>query len=230
MAVDQPVVERYGLDMSTTQKTDQPWHRQPPDAADIAEFVSGPGIERLHQPRFEVGALEDALAEVLARIDYDSSYGEWGFGTLPVTRRPSTGGRDPVDLSGRFWTRPDSTYVEVPRDEVVDEADYTELVPEFVGTSFEDVVDKLRTITTIGRVRINLKQPYNANSWHRDPEPRIHVPIHTNPGCVFIVNRFCTHLPADGSAYFTDTRGYHSAFNGGETPRVHLVAAVVGDN
>jgi len=44
---------------------------------------------------------------------------------------------------------------------------------------------------------------------------------------MFMVNNFCTHLPADGSVYFADTRGYHSAINGGDTPRVHLVAAVL---
>ncbi len=213
--------------METEQTANMPWRRTPPDASDIAEFVPGPGIQRLDQPTFDTGRLQAALAEVLARTDYDTSYEEWGFGTLPVTRRPGTKGRDPVDLSGRFWTRPSDGSAEVPRDELVDEAAYTELFPEFVGTYFEEVVSQLRTIATIGRVRINLKQPYNANSWHRDPEPRIHIPIHTSPGCIFIVNRFCTHLPADGRAYFTDTRGYHSAFNGGETPRVHLVAAVV---
>ena len=216
--------------METAQQAGMPWHRMPPDASDIADFVPGPGIERLEQPRFDIDLLQAALSDVLANTEYDNSYGEWGFGTLPVTRRPGTDGRDPVDLSGRFWTRPDSSYTEVPRDAIVDEAAYTELVPDFAGTYFEEVIDQLRTIATIGRVRINLKQPYNANSWHRDPEPRIHIPLHTNPGCVFVVNRFCTHLPADGSVYFTDTRGYHSAFNGGETPRVHLVAAVVQDS
>lgn len=204
-----------------------PWQKAPPDASDIAQFVQGAGIERLQEPHFNIDELRAALNVVLARIDYDRSYGEWGFGTLPVTRRPGTEGRDQVDLSGRFWTRPDDSYEELPRDEIVDEAAYSELVPEFADTYFEDVLSELRTLATIGRVRINLKQPYNANSWHRDPEPRIHIPIHTNPGCIFIVNRFCTHLPADGSTYFTDTRGYHSAFNGGETPRIHLVAAVV---
>jgi len=203
-----------------------PWKHDPPDASDIAEFVPGPGIARLVSPVFDLGELRAALAEVLTRVEYDDSFGEWGFGTLPVTRRPGTQGRDPVDLSGRFWIRPDDTYTEIQRDDVVDEGAYSELCPEFAGTYFEHVLAELRAATGIGRVRINLKQPFNANSWHRDPEPRLHIPIHTNPGCMFLVNHFCTHLPADGSTYFTDTRGYHSAFNGGDAPRIHLVAAV----
>jgi hypothetical protein len=35
----------------------------------------------------------------------------------------------------------------------------------------------------LGRVRILLKQPRSTLSWHRDPEPRLHIPIITNPGC-----------------------------------------------
>jgi len=204
-----------------------PWTGPAPDASDIAGFVAGPGIERLSKPHFDIGELRSALTEVLTRIDYDDTYGEWGFGVLPVTRRPGTEGRDAVDLSGRYWIRPDDSYTEIARDDLVDETAYTELVPEFAGTYFEHVLAQLRAVTAIGRVRINLKQPFNANSWHRDPEPRLHIPIHTNPGCVFVVNHFCTHLPADGSTYFTDTRGYHSAFNGGDDPRIHLVAAVL---
>jgi len=211
-----------------TSTSSRPWLSSPPDATDIATFVAGPGIARLDNPQFDIGELRSALDQVLSRIAYDETYGEWGFGTLPVTRRPGTEGREQVDLSGRFWIRPDDTYAEIPRDEIVDEHAYSELVPEFAGTYFEHVLAELRAITPIGRVRINLKQPFNANSWHRDPEPRIHVPIHTNPGCMFMVNHYCTHLPADGSTYFTDTRGYHSAINGGDAPRIHLVAAVLG--
>lgn len=203
------------------------WEADPPDPSSVAEFVPGPGIERLPSPSFDIDDLRGALTLVLSRIEYDTTFGDNGFGVLPVVRRPGTDGRDRSDLSGRYWIRPDETYAEMPRDPIVDEAAYTELVPEFADTYFEHVLAELRKMGTIGRVRLNLKQPFNANSWHRDPEPRLHVPIHTNPGCLFVVNHHCTHLPADGSVYFTDTRGYHTAFNGGDTARVHLVAAIV---
>lgn len=195
---------------------------------DVTAFAGSDQIVRLDAPTFDIAALRNGLDEVLARIGYDDTYADAGFGVLPVTRRPGTTGREPVDLSGRFWIRGDDRYVEEPRDPLVDEQHYAELVPEFEGTYFEHVLAELRQVATIGRVRLNLKQPFNANSWHRDPEPRLHVPIHTNPGCLFIVNHHCTHLPADGSTYFTDTRSYHTALNGGDTPRVHLVAAALG--
>lgn len=130
------------------------------------------------------------------------------------------------DLSGRYWLRPDNSYAEVAREESVDEAAFTELVPEFKGTYFETIHQALCERFSIGRMCILSKGIYNCNSWHRDPEPRLHIPIITNPGSLFVVNHHVTHLPADGSVYFTDTRGYHTALNGGEQRRVHIVAAL----
>ena len=122
--------------------------------------------------------------------------------------------------------RPDETYEEVARDEVVDEFAFSELCPEFEGTYFETLHQELTRRFPIGRMRVLLKEPLTCNSWHRDPEPRLHIPITTNPGSLFVVNHHVTHLPADGSVYFTDTRGYHTAMNGGEHSRVHIVAAL----
>jgi len=205
----------------------EPWRLPPPDHSDVATFVAGPGIVRLDDVAVDIGELRSALELVLSRTSYDGTFGDDGFGVLPVTRRPGTTGRDLVDLSGRFWLRPDDSYDEVARDDIVDEASYSELDPAFAGTYFETVLEVLTSVASIGRVRVNLKAPFNCNSWHRDPEPRLHIPITTNPGCLFVVNHHCTHLPADGSVYFTDTRGYHTAMNGGDHPRVHLVAAVL---
>ena len=130
------------------------------------------------------------------------------------------------DLSGRCWLRPDNDLQEVAREDFVDEAAFTELVPECKDTYFELVHKALIARFPIGRMRILSKGIYNCNSWHRDPEPRLHIPITTNPGSLFVVNHHVTHLPADGSVYFTDTRGYHTALNGGESTRVHIVAAL----
>ena len=48
----------------------------------------------------------------------------------------------------------------------------------------------------------------------------------SNPGALFVINHHVTHLPADGSVYFTDTRAYHTAMNGGEEQRLSIVAAI----
>ena len=205
----------------------------------VAEFVPGPGIARLGCT-FDIERLRSDLEAVLEGSGYGGAHRDKGFGAIAVTERqpstqPATAGAAEVtaanDLSGRYWLRradADGSYVEEAHEEIVDEANFTALNPLFAGTYFETVLEEMRSVVRLGRVRVLSKEVYNCNSWHRDPEPRVHLPIVTNPGSLFIVNHHCTHLPADGSVYFTDTRGYHTALNGGPGPRVHLVAAVVG--
>lgn len=196
-----------------------------PDSASVADFVPGPGIQRLAL-RFDIQLLREALAECLRREDFMGGMQEQGFAALPLTRRPGQTGWTANDLSGRYWLRADDRYVEEPREDLVPEAEFSEFNPKFAGTYFEHVHNELARRFPIGRTRVLSKGLYNCNSWHRDPEPRLHIPVLTNPGSLFIVNHHATHLPADGSVYFTDTRGYHTALNGGETRRVHIVAAL----
>jgi len=96
---------------------------------------------------------------------------------------------------------------------------------EFIKNN-KEVYDKLSSKFKLGRVRILLKEPRSTLSWHRDPEPRLHIPIITNPGCIMVIENVAKHLPADGSVYITNNVKYHNAFNGGEENRVHLVACL----
>ena len=196
-----------------------------PDSHSVAEFVPGPGIERLSLS-FDIKALHEALAECLRRSDFMGGMQDEGFAALPLTQRPGQTKWTENDLSGRYWLRGDDRYVEEAREDLVPEKAFSEFNPDFAGTYFEEVHRQLAIRFPIGRMRVLSKGLYNCNSWHRDPEPRLHIPIVTNPGSLFVVNHHVTHLPADGSVYFTDTRGYHTALNGGETRRVHIVAAL----
>ena len=86
---------------------------------------------------------------------------------------------------------------------------------------------KLSKRYKLGRVRLLLKEPRSTLSWHRDPEPRLHIPIYTNPGAIMVIDKRAQHMPADGSVWVTNNLKYHNAFNGGEENRVHLVACVL---
>ena len=199
-----------------------------PDTVSVANFVPGPGIEKL-QISFDIDAMRDALEECLKRSNFMGGMQDEGFAALPLTQRPGQTEWTENDLSGRYWLRGDDRYVEEPREDLVPEINFSQFNPDFAGTYFEHVHQELSKRFPIGRTRILSKGLYNCNSWHRDPEPRLHIPVITNPGSLFVVNHHVTHLPADGSVYFTDTRGYHTAFNGGETRRVHIVAALAYD-
>ena len=108
----------------------------------------------------------------------------------------------------------------------INERAYTEFVKDLKDTYFKEVYDILSKRFKLGRVRILLKEPRSTLSWHRDPEPRLHIPIITNPGCMMVIENVAKHLPADGSVYITNNVKYHNAFNGGEENRVHLVACL----
>jgi len=193
----------------------------PPETQSVAGFVPGPGIWRLDLS-FDLAKLQKALSDILGVTGWQGE----GFKAIPLTRRPGAEQVTANDLSGRYTLRVDDSYEEVMREELVDERAYSEFVPDFRGTYLETVHQELSARFPIGRMRILCKDVLTCNSWHRDPEPRLHIPIHTNPGSLFVVNHHCTHLPADGSVYFTDTRRYHTAMNGGEDQRVHIVAAL----
>ena len=188
--------------------------------APVDTFVASNEIRRL-----DVGVDIDQLRSAALGLLSDEHDQGNGFHTLNVTQRPGSVAPTVEDLSGRYYMR-DEHYVEQAHDPEVDETLYTELHPLVRDTYVAEVVEIMRSVAPIGRVRLLAKDPYNCNSWHRDPEPRLHIPIVASPGSLFIVNNHVTHLPADGSIYFTDTRGYHTALNGGPGSRLSLVAAI----
>jgi len=181
-------------------------------------------VESLH---FDIQKLRSGLDQLLKIKKYDSANGIPNFAAICLNQIPgdasSTKGNK---VRGIFWTKPDGSGKEVSRDVPVDETLYTEFVKDFQHTYFNEVYKILSSKFKLGRVRILLKEPRTTLSWHRDPEPRLHIPIITNPGCLQVIENVAKHLPADGSVWITNNTKYHNAFNGGEKNRVHLVACL----
>ncbi len=215
--------EQSDIDIDQTKMKN--WLGNMPDTQRVANFIEGPNIQRLNL-KFDIDELQNALSLVSANAKYVGEDVDNGHGTIPLTRRPGVEQLSDNDISGRYWLRADERYEEEPREELVNEFAFSEFIPEFAGTYFEYVYQQLTARFPIGRMRILSKAEHCCNHWHRDPEPRLHIPVITNPGSLFIVNNHCTHLPADGSVYFTDTRGYHAALNGGFYDRIHIVATL----
>lgn len=177
--------------------------------------------------KFDILKLQKALKEVLNVKSYNDANGIKNFAAICLNQIPGK----PESIQGNnargvYWTKPNSTGKEKLRDKKVDESLYTEFVKDFENTYFKEVYEKLSKKFRLGRVRILLKEPRSTLSWHRDPEPRLHIPIITNPGCLMVIENIAKHLPADGSVYITNNVKYHNAFNGGEENRVHLVACL----
>ena len=178
--------------------------------------------------KFDVKKLQQSLKDVLKIKKYDTAGGIQHFSGICLNQIPgkpeSTKGSN---SRGVYWTKPDHTGKESLRDKIINESAYTEFVKDFEHTYFKKVYDQLSKKFKLGRVRILLKEPRSTLSWHRDPEPRLHIPIITNQGCMMVIENVAKHLPADGSVYITNNVKYHNAFNGGEENRVHLVACLI---
>ena len=177
---------------------------------------------------FDIMKLREACDQILIIKGFDTSLGIPHFAAIPLNQIPN----DPDSIKGHkargvYWTKPDSTGQEVSRDIGIDESKYSEFIDDFKNTYFKNVYDELKKRYKLGRVRLLLKEPRSTLSWHRDPEPRLHIPIYTNPGCLMVIDKIAHHMPADGSVWVTNNEKYHNAFNGGEENRVHLVACIL---
>ena len=178
--------------------------------------------------KFDLDKMQSALKDVDSRVARQSPLGERDINAICLTQIPNdpnsiTGG----NVRGLYWTKPDSTYEEVQREEVIDELQYSEFVKLFEDTYFKEMYDALTKKYKLGRVRLLWKLPRTTLSWHRDPEPRLHIPIVSNFGARMCIDTEVHHMPADGGVWITDNTKYHNAFNGGEEDIVHLVATVL---
>ena len=177
--------------------------------------------------KFDIAKLQQAYKEIVRTKKFEDA-GVTNFGAISLTQIPGNPGSIiGSNARGIYWTKPDKTGKEVSRDVNIKEEDYSEFIKEYENTYFKEVYDKLSSKYKLGRVRILLKQPRSTLSWHRDPEPRLHIPIITNPGCIMVIDNVAQHMPADGSVWITNNTKYHNAFNGGEENRIHLVACVL---
>ena len=157
--------------------------------------------------KFDLKKMKHALKEVLKIKGFDTSLGIPHFAAIPLTQIPG----DPESIKGHkargvYWTKPDSTGKEVSRDVEIEEEKYTEFVKDFEHTYFKEVYDVLSKRYKLGRMRLLLKEPRSTLSWHRDPEPRLHIPIYTNPGAIMVVDKVAqpvsyTHLTLPTTPY-----------------------------
>ena len=176
---------------------------------------------------FNISKLRADLEKILEKSKYQT-LGITNFAAIPMNKIPGDDSSiQGHNVRGIYWTKPDETGKEVARDKPIDESKYTELTKEFKNTYFEEVYKILSSKFKLGRVRVLLKEPRSTLSWHKDPEPRLHIPIITNPGCKMVIEDVAKHMPADGKVWITNNTRYHNFFNGGEQNRIHIVACLL---
>ena len=104
------------------------------------------------------------------------------------------------------------------------ELDYQFLALRYQDTVLQKVLNALPV--EMRRLRWMRLMGKSCYSIHRDPTPRIHIPLITYPeACFMFPQDGAVHLET-GGVYWVDTVEYHTFMNGNEQPRVHLVGAV----
>ena len=101
-----------------------------------------------------------------------------------------------------------------------DEVDYTVKLYEGFDYTYSIINDY-----NLYRTRIMNMPRATAYGWHLDLTPRIHIPITTDPACMFILDDVVYRIPADGGVYWVDTTLWHTAVNASraEFNRIHLM-------
>ena len=170
---------------------------------------------------FDIKALQDAYHKAINDIGFS---GEMvNCISLTHCEKESSAPR------GIFWMM-NENYEEIQVERYVNEDAYKIFEPLLMDSYFKNVYDVLSQHYKLGRVRILKLDSRTSLSYHRDPEARLHIPIITNPGALMVVGKEAHHLEADGGVYYVDTTKYHTALNGGNEPRIHLVATILDDN
>lgn len=115
--------------------------------------------------------------------------------------------------------------------EISKETEFTELnpmVPEYTRDILLRFADQEKF--KLGRVRYMLLNPFTGIGAHYDTTIRYHLAINTNWMSYLAhtskknhLTAACHHIPADSFFYKTDTTRLHFAYNGGTTPRIHLL-------
>lgn len=170
---------------------------------------------------FDIDSIREAYRVAVEDIGFQGDL----VNCISVTHTDS----EDTNPRGIFWTK-DQDYNEIQVERYVNEQGYRIFEPLLMKTYLKNVYDTLSKHYRLGRVRILKLDSRTSLSYHRDPEARLHIPIITNPGALMIVENEAFHMQSNGSVYYVDTTKYHTALNGGDTARVHLVATILDEN
>ena len=101
---------------------------------------------------------------------------------------------------------------------------FTVLNKQLKNTYIEYVHNCISKDFEFGRFRLMGMVLKKCMSIHTDKTKRIHIPVVTNENCLMIIDNKVHHMPANGSAYLTDTTKPHTALNANHSfMRLHLL-------
>ena len=75
------------------------------------------------------------------------------------------------------------------------------------------------------RTRLMASKPKTCLTIHADMSKRIHIPLMSNPECLMVIEDRAYYLEP-GKVYLTNTTLRHTALNGSQTNRLHIVGCI----
>lgn len=161
--------------------------------------------------------LQAEVSKIIA--DIDPVMPEWGKQAISLQYR---------DPSNTRWDNSVGNFNKLSHMTPSIEQEFSTIQPWLVGTEIEKLFASIDI--KLYRARILFMAPNAKYSVHRDPTPRVHIPIVTNEKCRFFFPEFSNepaeYMPANGSIYWVDTRSTHTFENNSDQTRIHIVAVV----
>lgn len=111
------------------------------------------------------------------------------------------------------------------RDDRLNEKDFNITCDYFKDTYFEHIIEQISKHYSVYRGRFLLSEHKTCLTYHKDPSPRLHIPIYTNDNCMMIIEDQVVRLPF-GNTYVVDTTLKHTALNASKHKRTHLVFCI----
>lgn len=106
---------------------------------------------------------------------------------------------------------------------------FPDTIPEQLQGSYtEAVYHQVNSIIQVKTICYRVLMPNSCYGMHIDRGLKVHVPITSNDGCMFLYKdkdgiRRTDTAPADGSVYQFDPTTEHTFINASTIPRIHLM-------
>lgn len=112
---------------------------------------------------------------------------------------------------------------------ISDELKFNKIHPSIKGSVLEDYI--LSSPVKLFRTRIMILNPNGKSNFtiHKDPTPRLHLPILTNDQNIFLFpdDNYISRLEASGDIYWCDTTRMHTFINYSKETRIHIVSTII---
>jgi len=103
------------------------------------------------------------------------------------------------------------------------EEDFNIVHKNFKNTEYEKIINDFNLV----RSRILLLYGKRCYSIHQDDSWRLHIPIETNPGCLFYFPDHKEHFHLEeGKVYKVNTTERHTFINAGFSNRLHFIGCL----